>query len=271
MKSHYELLGVDISTNVETIKKAFRREIARYHPDKVVHLGPEFQEIASTRAAELTAAYTTLTDPDARAAYDAVLASERTATTPAPEPADSPSQGRPAAESSADPAAAGSGSGRQFEQERVGQQDIMRRAALARLREALKGALGACDIVSVNGFDLACLSQSRSSLFRRSAPPSVLVRMAPLVDRRLTGDAWTSAVKAALPQKPLILLLLGHELAPTSELSQAIEEQRRKNPALVDAMYPVPVDLRDWSAKIPANAPDSVRSLIETLKNSLRS
>ena len=30
----------------DEIKKAFRREIARYHPDKVQHLGQEFQEMA---------------------------------------------------------------------------------------------------------------------------------------------------------------------------------------------------------------------------------
>lgn len=260
-----------MSTDVETIKKAFRREIARYHPDKVVHLGPEFQEIASTRAAELTAAYTTLSNPTARAAYDALLAAGRTPPQE-PSPAEPPPPARPHVESSATATetAAESGSAHQFAQDRIGQDDIVRRAALSRLREALKTALGDCDLVSVKGFDLACLSRGKSPLFRRTVPPSVLVRMAPLVDRALVVEAWTSAVKASLSQKPLVLLLLGHGLGPTSELSQAIEEQRRKNPALVDTVLPVPVDLRDWSAKIPANAPDSVRTLIETLKNAVR-
>ena len=36
------------------IKKAFRREIARYHPDKVPHLGLEFQEMRGRARAELT-------------------------------------------------------------------------------------------------------------------------------------------------------------------------------------------------------------------------
>ena len=42
--------------DLEVILATPRREIARYHPDKVQHLGPEFQEIAATRAAELTEA-----------------------------------------------------------------------------------------------------------------------------------------------------------------------------------------------------------------------
>ena len=51
MKTHYELLGLTPTADADTIKKAFRREIARYHPDKVVHLGAEFQEMARSRAA----------------------------------------------------------------------------------------------------------------------------------------------------------------------------------------------------------------------------
>ena len=62
MKSHYDVLGLDPSSDPEVIKKAFRREIARYHPDKVSHLGPEFQAMAATKAAELTTAYTTLSN-----------------------------------------------------------------------------------------------------------------------------------------------------------------------------------------------------------------
>src|ERR671913_403587 len=74
MKSHYEFLALEPTADLEAIKKAFRREIARYHPDKVVHLGTEFQEMAATRAAELTVAYKTLSDPALRAEYDAALA-----------------------------------------------------------------------------------------------------------------------------------------------------------------------------------------------------
>src|SRR6185295_5161991 len=64
------MLSVARDAPADEIKKAFRVEIARYHPDKVQHLGEEFQEMAATRAAQLTEAYRTLMSPDLRAAYD---------------------------------------------------------------------------------------------------------------------------------------------------------------------------------------------------------
>src|ERR1051325_6832775 len=69
--TYYELLGLPRTVSFDDVKHAFRREIAKYHPDKVQHLGPEFEEIAASKAAVLTQAYKTLGDPAARAEYDA--------------------------------------------------------------------------------------------------------------------------------------------------------------------------------------------------------
>jgi curved DNA-binding protein CbpA len=261
VKSHYELLGLDTTSDVETIKKAFRREIARYHPDKVTHLGHEFQEIASARAAELTSAYTTLTNPAMRAEYDAKIAAATSAvSSPPPDPV-APPPSAPAG------GAEGATGAQRFERERAGRDDIVRRAAISRVQNMLKHAMTDCDLVSVKGFDVACLPRSRSSLFRRTSPPSVLVRVAATVDRALVTEAWTSALKARVEQQPVVLLLVGNALAPTGELAQVIEEIRRKNPEMAERVFPVPVDIRDWSAKIPGNAPAAIRTLIQTLKN----
>jgi DnaJ-class molecular chaperone len=69
-KPFYALLDVAPDAPTDEIKRAFRREIAKYHPDKVQHLGKEFQDIAASKAAELTRAYKTLTDPASREEYD---------------------------------------------------------------------------------------------------------------------------------------------------------------------------------------------------------
>src|ERR1051325_1899170 len=82
--TYYELLGLSRTASFDDVKRAFRREIARYHPDKVQHLGSEFEEIAASKAAVLTQAYKTLGDPEARAAYDARIEENIDVASPCP-------------------------------------------------------------------------------------------------------------------------------------------------------------------------------------------
>src|SRR5213592_3141856 len=74
-KTFYQLLEIPPAATGDEIKRAFRIQIARYHPDKVQHLGREFQDLAAERAAELTEAYRILSDEQRRASYDGRLAS----------------------------------------------------------------------------------------------------------------------------------------------------------------------------------------------------
>lgn len=57
----YTLLGVSRNATKEEIKAAYRRAVARYHPDKVAHLGKEFQELAHQKLLAIQRAYETLT------------------------------------------------------------------------------------------------------------------------------------------------------------------------------------------------------------------
>jgi hypothetical protein len=56
----YTLLEVSPHASPEEIKAAYRRAVARYHPDKVAHLGPEFQELAHKKLLAIQQAYETL-------------------------------------------------------------------------------------------------------------------------------------------------------------------------------------------------------------------
>jgi hypothetical protein len=56
----YELLEVPRSASPEEIKAAYKRAVTRYHPDKVAHLGKEFQELAHTKLLAIQQAYETL-------------------------------------------------------------------------------------------------------------------------------------------------------------------------------------------------------------------
>ena len=63
-RDYYETLGVARDATAEDIKKAFRRRARKFHPD--VSKEPD----AEQRMKEVNEAYTVLSDPEKRAAYD---------------------------------------------------------------------------------------------------------------------------------------------------------------------------------------------------------
>ena len=72
MTNYYTLLNIETSADLETIKKAFRREVAIYHPEK--NASPEAKEHFEL----LIEAFDILSDPEKRKHYDEMLASEAT-------------------------------------------------------------------------------------------------------------------------------------------------------------------------------------------------
>jgi hypothetical protein len=56
----FQILGVKPGASRDEIKAAYRRAVAKYHPDKVTHLGKEFQELAHQKLVVIQKAYETL-------------------------------------------------------------------------------------------------------------------------------------------------------------------------------------------------------------------
>jgi len=53
----HQVLGVASDASADQIKQAYRELANKYHPDKVSHLGDEFQELAHKRFKEIQTAY----------------------------------------------------------------------------------------------------------------------------------------------------------------------------------------------------------------------
>ncbi len=266
MKTHYELLDVSPRAPADEIKKAFRREIARYHPDKVQHLGPEFQEIAAVRAAELTEAYRVLMDEGLRAEYDARV--KRGAPDPEPPRPGSPApysvpQQEPRAADAAGAAAAAAGP-----KVDRGPSDFVRKVGASKVRDAVSAVSATATSVSLPGFDAVYDIKGKTGLFKKSEPPvRVLVKFVPQVDPEAVSASWIGAVRAANCQEHVcVLLLLGAAgIASTKELSAAIAEHRRKTRGTAPIV--VPVDVRDWEALFPPDTPAPVRAIMHWLQH----
>ena len=69
LQNHYEKIDVPQEADVKAIKKAYRKLVLKWHPDK----NPDDREGAEERIRELNAAYEILSNPAKREAYDAQL------------------------------------------------------------------------------------------------------------------------------------------------------------------------------------------------------
>jgi hypothetical protein len=261
LPSYYELLDVAPTAEPETIKHAFRREIARYHPDKVQHLGREFQALAAERAATLTAAYKTLLDPALRADYDAGLGA---GSVPVPMPVPPPPE--PSGMRAPEP----DGPARhRFEEARQSRDAIMLRAVADHVRQSVTEVLGVSDEVEVRGFDLVLVPRGGGGLLRSSRPLRVLTRFAPVVDAALAIEMWSAAARARLhlTGAPLCVLLIGEAVSAPGAIAAAIERQRARGvPGTPRDLSIVPVDVRDWTARPDADSPAAVRRLVDRLR-----
>jgi hypothetical protein len=250
--SYYDMLDVAPAAPAEEIKRAFRREIAKYHPDKVQHLGREFQEIAAIKAAELTQAYKTLSDESLRADYDAQLRANETGSGASPPPSPTPP-----AEPELSPPHGTS--------HRVATSDVMRKAAVQRFRHAVSQEFGQCEETPIPGFDLMC-APAKSGFLSRIVPPRLLARVVEEVNAVAVQESWALAMRLRKEDpRDACLFIMGPSVAPPGELGRAINEQRRRPMPPGLKLVVVPVNTRTWSAHIPTDAPAQVRTFLTRL------
>jgi curved DNA-binding protein CbpA len=272
VKNYYDLLEIARTATADEVKHSFRAQIAKYHPDKVQHLGKEFQAMAADRAAALTEAYRILSHEGRRAEYDRTLGEGGAPPSVAAPPEPSGETAAPAGEPSARPTAPpppapgrAAQTGPQFRQERATRDEFVRKATIGRLRVALEAVGGPYDEVDARGFDVALVPKKR--LFSSNKNPRLLGRFVSTVDREAVADAWAQAAKWAGPDEACVLLM-GTSLAPAGELAIEIGDQRKRHgKAGGGKLVLIPVDARDWEARMPLDAPPIAKTLLARLKS----
>lgn len=264
MQNFYQLLSVEPTATSEEIKRAFRNEIARYHPDKVHHLGKEFQEMAASRAATLTEAYRTLMNVELRAEYDRMYIGAVAASAPAS--AEAQHQAPPPLPATPEPSRPAHSDRDftpppRFAAEHRDRDDFVRRATLGRFRTALAAEVGAVEEVPTRGFDLDFTVKAKK-LFSRNGGQRFAVKVVPTVDKLAVQDVWSAAQKAAAP---ICVFLMGSRLAPANELAEMIADLRKRTRG-GPAISIIPTDVRDWTAHVPSNAPDTCKNVLKRLR-----
>lgn len=271
MKDYYRLLDLTPAASLEEIKRAFRQQIARYHPDKVQHLGREFQVMAADRAAELTEAYHVLSDASRRSAYNAARSAEAAALAPpaagdarAASPASSAAPDVKPTSARHSEASAGTKVGPQFVEERASRDEFVRQATVSRFRQAFAHVAGAeYDEMPAHGFEFSWIPKAK--LFARTRGPRILGRFVQRVDSAAVADAWAAVKLVARAGEETCVILIGSELAPQRELADAIASQRRR-PLRGGDVTVIPVSARAWDALLPTDAPALARDLLARLR-----
>ena len=272
MKNYYELLSLESSAPSAEIKRAFRAEIARYHPDKVQHLGKEFQEMAAIRAAELTEAYRILMNGELRAEYDRELR----IVTAQPSPVAPPNTERPVAPApkvtvESPPREAPPPPRRPaslFAEERNTKDEYVRKATLGRIRKIVTDELGSISEVPVRGFDLVFTTGARSRLFGKSpAVPNFFVRLVRDVNRAAIRETWAMAQRARGTEAGEACVALLGPVSSVREVAEAVStlKQRSSRTSGPGSLLLVPVDIRDWSAQVPDDAPKICKVILQKL------
>ena len=248
------LLGITLPASADEVKKAYRRQIARYHPDKVHHLGEEFQVMAAEKSAQLTDIYHQLLESggcDPSAETTAIVSDEATPPPAAPSTPDAPS-GRVHRMSTWQAVAAGCPS-------------LILSAATDRMIQCIRWTMPRAEEFTIAGFSLACRTRVdwRGRIWQRRPSEGVLLRTpadAPATGRR-------TRVRDLLPGVDGTVVLFDLTLdARAGDRRETADHQAPVLRAEAD-VFAVSIDAMTWKARVPPNAPEMAHQILARLRD----
>ena len=259
LKNYYELLGDRRRPRPGDDDQA-RVPAARLPaiiPDKVQHLGQEFQAMAAARAAELTEAYRILMDEGARQTLRrGARQRARAAPGVGPVAGAARASGRGARRRAAPrpPLPAGTRHHGRFRAQ----------GAICRLREAVAAVSKARPPAAVPGIRRRLLAEDEGGLFRKADPPATLLaKYVVHVDRAAVEAAWPAAASGAARRHRV-------PAAPRRRHRPAAGTVRNGGrPEAPDAGNPTDPRARGregLEALVPPETPAAVRTILQRLR-----
>lgn len=85
-KDYYDILGIEYGASLEEIKRAWKRKMRQYHPDRFANADEEGRKRANEMAKLVNEAYQTLKDEESRRRYDQIYRIKKGLTQPAESP-----------------------------------------------------------------------------------------------------------------------------------------------------------------------------------------
>lgn len=85
-KTHYDTLGIPVDADPAEVRRAYVALARRFHPDAHADRSPAERAHADRRMRDVNEAWSALSDPGRRRAYDATLAARRPTAPPRPRP-----------------------------------------------------------------------------------------------------------------------------------------------------------------------------------------
>jgi hypothetical protein len=252
MQTAETLLGITLPASPEEIKRAYHQQMSRYHPDKVHHLGEEFQALASEKAALITDAYQRLLQTMAlESNVEDGTASSRTSST---------------AHSSAHHADDQAPSWKAVS---MSGPSLVLDAAIERVTRSVVAACPRLEEVEISGYAFAGRSRSdwRERLRRRPAD-GVLVRTS--VNGAPASRRQATKVRSLLPGVEGVIVIFEVVLDSVSGNDNDNGPDGRRSAAARNepGVFTVKVDARNWGAQVPSEVPEFAHQILARLRSS---
>jgi DnaJ-like protein len=247
------LLGIALPASAEDVKRAYRRQISRYHPDKVQHLGEEFQVMAAEKSAQLTHIYQQLMESGG--SDQTIDATSKPADTGTPMAAAAQTTG--AAPRQVNRAST-------WQAVAVGCPSLILGAAVDRVTQSVRWTMPRAEEVPVAGFTLACRTRPDwRGLFKRKRPPSEAVLLRAPSD---IGPGPRQRIRDLMPGVDGAIVMFDLVLNPRAAGQE--EPLGRTPSARREAdVFSVTVDAMTWKARVPPHAPEIAHLILERLRD----